>query len=181
MPSSTKPTAFPSLNPNRKPPKPPIPNSQPHTNPLPSTDPSTPLLSALTTLLHSQSSLLALQATRISTLNQQIENLTSQLPPHHFQNLQEADESTGLQIAQLTYGPNAEVILLRETVERLRSGIEILKTMKGGARGRKQVSEMWEASLREQLRREREKDAWVIRGLRREIEMLKGEKKEPGR
>ncbi|KAK1811891.1 hypothetical protein LTR12_013734 [Friedmanniomyces endolithicus] len=64
-----------------------------------------------------------------------------------------------------------EVEMLHQTIER--QEVEIQKWVREAmGRGSEAVSRSWQGSVDEAVRREREKDSWVIRGLREEIARL---------
>ncbi|KAK0881712.1 hypothetical protein LTR87_004488 [Friedmanniomyces endolithicus] len=64
-----------------------------------------------------------------------------------------------------------EVEMLHQTIERQEAEIQKWVRAAMGC-GREAVSRSWQGSVDEEVRREREKDGWVIRGLREEIARL---------
>lgn len=68
--------------------------------------------------------------------------------------------------------PNRERILLLEQIEAQKHQIEIWKAS-AVERNSVAVSLAWQSSVDEAIRKEREKDAWIVDSLRREIKDLK--------
>ncbi|KAF2483909.1 hypothetical protein BDY17DRAFT_294625 [Neohortaea acidophila] len=66
----------------------------------------------------------------------------------------------------------AEITLLRQAVEASKAELEKWKNEAARA-GAETVSRSWQASVDEAVRREREKDAWAIRHMQRELEVLR--------
>lgn len=81
------------------------------------------------------------------------------------------DESDGLAEARNVYGPDAEMILLRQRIEKQQAEIQALKA-EALYKGSNTVSKCWQASVDEAIRREREKDSFVIDDLRHQIQQL---------
>ncbi|KAK5126695.1 hypothetical protein LTR85_009629 [Meristemomyces frigidus] len=65
-----------------------------------------------------------------------------------------------------------EKMLLLQTIQRQESEIEKWKA-EAMSKGNEAVSRSWQGSVDEAVRKEREKDAWVIQSLRRELEQLR--------
>ena len=87
-------------------------------------------------------------------------------------------ESDGLavqgRVADARGTQNSETALLLERIERQEREIQKWKAEAMG-KGMEAVSRCWQGSVDEALRREREKDAYVIKALRKEIDRLKGD------
>ena len=67
-----------------------------------------------------------------------------------------------------------EKYILLQQLERAQQEAQMWKNEAHGVAGNRAVSACWQASVDEAVRREREKDAFVIKALRDEISSLRG-------